>query len=120
MNLKLMFAALSMGLLASTAAPAQDAGSVVVKTIVKTLKNDAGQIIAFPRGPLELTVSSYDIPVGARLPVHADDIRDAYAQEAQKYLDELRRGCLGCLADYQFMDTRTPVEEALHAKFGQP
>ena len=70
MNLKLMFAALSMGLLASTAAPAQDAGSVVVKTIVKTLKNDAGQIIAFPCGPLELTVSSYDIPVGARLPVH--------------------------------------------------
>ncbi len=61
-----------------------------------------------------------ELETGARLPVHADEIREAYAQEVQKYLDELRRGCLGSLADYQFMDTRTPVEEALHAKFGQP
>ncbi len=61
-----------------------------------------------------------ELETGARMPVYADEIRDAYAQEVQKYLDELRRGCLGSLADYQFMDTRTPVEEALHAKFGQP
>jgi hypothetical protein len=61
-----------------------------------------------------------ELETGARLPVHADEIRDAYAQEVQKFLDELRRGCLGSLADYQLMDTRTPVEEALHAKFGQP
>ena len=61
-----------------------------------------------------------ELETGARLPVHADEIRDAYAAEVQKFLDELRRGCLGSLADYQLMDTRTPVEEALHAKFGQP
>lgn len=61
-----------------------------------------------------------ELETGARMPVYADEIRDAYTLEVQKYLDELRRGCLGSLADYQFMDTRTPVEEALHAKFGQP
>ena len=70
MYLKLMLAALSVGLLSSTTVPAQEAGSVVVKTIVNTLKNDAGQPISFPRGHLELTVLSFDIPVGARLPVH--------------------------------------------------
>lgn len=61
-----------------------------------------------------------ELETGARLPVHADEIRDAYAQEVQKYLDEIRRGCFGSAADYYLMDTRTPVEEALHAKFGQP
>ncbi len=70
MYLKSMIAALSFCLLSSAAAQAQEAGPIVVKTIVKTVKNDAGQPIAFPRGHLELTVSSYDIPVGARLPVH--------------------------------------------------
>ena len=70
MHLKLMFAALTVGLLLSAAVQAQEAGTVVVKTIVKTLKNDTGQPIAFPGGHLELTVLSYDIPVGARLPVH--------------------------------------------------
>lgn len=59
-----------------------------------------------------------ELETGARLTVHADEIRDAYAREVEKYLDELRRGCLGSLADYQLMDTRTPVGEALHAKFG--
>ncbi len=61
-----------------------------------------------------------ELETGARLPVHADEIREAYAQEVQKFLDEIRRGCLDCLADYHLIDTRTPVEEALHAKFGQP
>jgi len=77
---------------------------------------DAAEIALNFSGFVELR----ELETGARLPVHADEIRDAYAQEVQKYLDELRRGCLGSLADYQFMDTRTPVEEALHAKFGQP
>ena len=29
---------------------------------------------------------------------------------------ELRRGCLDCLADYRLLNTRTPLEEALHLK----
>jgi len=60
-----------------------------------------------------------ELETGARLPVEADEIRDAYANEVGKYLDEIRRGCLGSLADYHLIDTRTPVEQTLHAKFGQ-
>ena len=60
-----------------------------------------------------------DLETGARLPVHADDLREAYAEEVQKFLDEIRRGCLDCLADYHLIDTRWPVEETLHAKFGR-
>jgi uncharacterized protein (DUF58 family) len=60
-----------------------------------------------------------ELETGARLPVAADDIREAYAGEVRKFLDEIRRGCSGSLADYQLIDTRTPVEKALHAKFGQ-
>lgn len=61
-----------------------------------------------------------ELETRTRLPVYADEIREAYAQEVQKFLDEIRRGCHGSLADYQLMDTRTPVAGALHAKFGQP
>jgi hypothetical protein len=61
-----------------------------------------------------------ELETGARLPVAADEIREAYANEVAKYLEEIRRGCLGSLADYRLIDTRTPVEEMLHAKFGQP
>ncbi len=60
-----------------------------------------------------------ELETGARLPVEAGEIREAYANEVQKYLDEIRRGCLGSMADYHLIDTRTPVEETLHAKFGQ-
>jgi uncharacterized protein (DUF58 family) len=60
-----------------------------------------------------------ELETGARLPVHGDEVREAYAEEVRKFLDEVRRGCLGSLADYQLVDTRVPVEEMLHAKFGQ-
>jgi uncharacterized protein (DUF58 family) len=60
-----------------------------------------------------------ELETGERLPVQADELREAYAQEVQKFLDEIRRGCLDCLADYWLVDTRAPVEEVLHAKFGQ-
>ena len=60
-----------------------------------------------------------ELETGDRLPVHADEIREAYAAEARKFLDEIRRGCGGCPAEYHLVDTRTPVEEALHARFGR-
>ena len=60
-----------------------------------------------------------ELETGARLPVHGDEVREAYAEEVRKFLDEVRRGCLGCHADYHLVDTRVPVEEMLHAKFGQ-
>ena len=60
-----------------------------------------------------------EMETGARLPVAADELREAYAGEVAKFLEEIRRGCLGSLADYHLIDTRAPVEETLHAKFGQ-
>jgi uncharacterized protein (DUF58 family) len=60
-----------------------------------------------------------ELETGARLPVEGDEIREAYANEVSKFLEEIRRGCLGSLADYHLIDTRTPVEVTLHAKFGQ-
>jgi uncharacterized protein (DUF58 family) len=60
-----------------------------------------------------------ELETGARLPVEGDEIREAYAHEVSRFLEEIRRGCLGSLADYHLIDTRTPVEETLHAKFGQ-
>jgi uncharacterized protein (DUF58 family) len=60
-----------------------------------------------------------ELETGARLPVEGEEIREAYASEVGKFLEEIRRGCLGSLADYHLIDTRTPVEVTLHAKFGQ-
>jgi hypothetical protein len=60
-----------------------------------------------------------ELETGARLPVEADEIREAYASEVARFLDEIRRGCTGSLADYYLVDTRAPVEQTLHAKFGQ-
>lgn len=60
-----------------------------------------------------------DLETGERIPVQADEVRDAYAQEVRKFLDEIRRGCLDCLADYHLIDTRTSLEETFHARFGQ-
>ncbi len=81
-------------------------------------------MILQPLDPAELSLNFSglaelrELETGARLPVHADELREAYAAEVQKYLDELRRGCLSSQADYHLIDTRTPVEETLHAKFG--
>ena len=60
-----------------------------------------------------------ELETGARLPVDAGQIREAYAGEVAKFLEEIRRGCLGSLADYHLIDTRAPVEETLHARFSQ-
>ena len=59
-----------LGAAVAVAAEAKEAAPVVVKEIVKTMKNDAGQAIALPRGPLQLVVSTYDIAPGAKLPQH--------------------------------------------------
>jgi uncharacterized protein (DUF58 family) len=60
-----------------------------------------------------------ELETGARLPVAADELREAYASEVSLFLEEIRRGCGGSMADYHLIDTRTPVEQTLHAKFGQ-
>jgi quercetin dioxygenase-like cupin family protein len=49
---------------------AREPAPVVVKEIVRTMKNDVGQAITVPSGHLQLVVSTYDIAPGARLPQH--------------------------------------------------
>lgn len=46
------------------------AAKVIVKPLVSTMTTAAGQPIALPQGDVEVVVSSYEIPVGATLPVH--------------------------------------------------
>jgi hypothetical protein len=57
-----------------------------------------------------------ELETGARLSVQADELTAAYRQAVEHYLEELRRGCTDCLADYRLIDTRTPLEEALRFK----
>jgi uncharacterized protein (DUF58 family) len=60
-----------------------------------------------------------ELETGARLAVNADELREAYAQEVRRFLDELRRGCAGCLAEYHVLDTRQPVEDVLHKRLNR-
>ncbi len=65
----LMATALGMALL-STAATAQEPGKAVVTPLLDTTVTASGQPIALPPGPVQLTVSRFEIPPGASLPVH--------------------------------------------------
>ena len=44
--------------------------AVIVRELVKTVRNDAGQAIRLPPGPLQFIASTYDIAPGAKLPQH--------------------------------------------------
>jgi uncharacterized protein (DUF58 family) len=81
--------------------------------VMQTL--DAAELNLGFNGLVELR----DMETGDRLPVRADEVREAYASEVRKFLDEIRRGCQGSLAEHHLIDTRTPLEETLHAKFGR-
>jgi uncharacterized protein (DUF58 family) len=62
---------------------------------------------------LEGLVELRDLETGERLVVEAAEIREAYNRELERYQEELRRGCLDCLAQYRLIDTRTAIEDAL-------
>lgn len=55
-----------------------------------------------------------DVETGQRLIVEADDIRHAYRQAVERYIEEVRLVCAECLADYHLVDTHRPVEASLH------
>jgi quercetin dioxygenase-like cupin family protein len=69
------------------------AKTVVVKEIVDSFSNDAGQRIRLPSGPLRLVVSTYDIAPGALLPWHKHPYqRYAYVVEGDLTVDQAGRG----------------------------
>jgi uncharacterized protein (DUF58 family) len=57
-----------------------------------------------------------ELETGEKMVVEADEIKAAYTREVEKYLQEVRQGCAECMADYHFVDTRLPIEEALHRR----
>jgi uncharacterized protein (DUF58 family) len=51
-----------------------------------------------------------------RLVVDPDELREAYAAEVERYLDEVRAACDEVAADYALTPTATPLEPALGAR----
>jgi quercetin dioxygenase-like cupin family protein len=62
--------ALTFLILACLGLPARAGEPVVVTRLLSATETAAGQPIMPPAGPVEVTVSTYDIAPGARLPVH--------------------------------------------------
>src|SRR4051812_42028948 len=62
--------ACALVVLLGLAGPALADDPVVVKTILSTTTTAAGQALVLPQGPVQLTVSTYDIAPGAQLAVH--------------------------------------------------
>ena len=62
--------AYALVVLIGLAGPALADDPVVVKTIISTTMTAAGQPLVLPQGPVQLTVSTYDIAPGAQLGVH--------------------------------------------------
>jgi uncharacterized protein (DUF58 family) len=92
----------------------------LVKGLQHLRHNKHEILVLQPLDPAEMSLDFMglaelrELETGARLVVQADELREAYAQEVQKFLEEIRRGCLDSLAEYHLLDTRQPVEEVLH------
>jgi len=60
---------------------------------------------------LSLPISGFadltEMESGHKLTVDLDEVRDSYVGEVNRYLDELRRGCMGLRFAYILTDTRT-------------
>ena len=57
-----------------------------------------------------------ELETGAKLLLHTEEFKDAYAAEVQRHVETLRKGCADCFAEYHLVDTRKPIEEALHMR----
>jgi uncharacterized protein (DUF58 family) len=73
---------------------------------------DPGEVRLSFAGHAELR----ELETHAKLVIEADELRDAYAREVDRYLAELRQGCADLPAEYHLVDTRRPVEEALQLR----
>jgi quercetin dioxygenase-like cupin family protein len=61
--------------------PAEYAQAVKVTPVLTTSATDSGQPIVLPQKDVQISVSTYEIPVGAKLPVHKHPYpRYAYVQ----------------------------------------
>jgi len=69
--------------------------------------------------PFDGLVELRELETSRKLVVEATEIKTAYARAVERHLDALQRGCTDCMADYFRMETRMPVEEALHRRAGR-
>jgi quercetin dioxygenase-like cupin family protein len=105
-------AALSVVLL-STGALAQEPGKAVVTPLLDTTVTASGQPITLPSGPVELTVSRFEIPPGASLPVH----KHPYQRYAYVLAGSLRvtNAETGAVYDYKPGDMVVEVLDTWHS-----
>lgn len=66
--------------------------------------------------PFDGLVELRELETAKKMVVEASEIKEAYGRSVARYLDTLQRGCTDCLADYFLMETKLPVEEALHRR----
>ena len=57
-----------------------------------------------------------ELETGNRMVVDIEEIRSAYRDEVQNFLDEVRTGCAECMADYLLIDTQFPIEDSLYKR----
>ncbi|MEI7729448.1 MAG: DUF58 domain-containing protein [Verrucomicrobiota bacterium] len=57
-----------------------------------------------------------ELETSHKLVVQADEIRDAYAHEVQRFIERLSKGCMDCLADYHLVETRKSIEDTMHMR----
>jgi len=57
-----------------------------------------------------------ELETGRKMVIDVEDIRNAYTVEVERHIDGLRQGCVDCQAEYHFIDTRTPLVDALHQR----
>jgi len=71
-------------------------------------------------GELRLTFTGHaelrELETRAKMVIEADEIKDAYAREVDRYLTELRQGCAQTNAEYHLVNTRHPIEEAIQLR----
>ena len=63
--------------------------------------------------PFEGPVQFHGLETGMRVSCNPRLLREAYLEEVDSYLEEIRRVALNCGADYCRINTKTPVETAL-------
>lgn len=79
-------------------------------TVLHTL--DPGELRLNFTGHAELR----ELETREKMVIEADEIKDAYAREVERYLTEIRQGCADCYADYNLVDTRRPVEDTIQLR----
>jgi len=63
--------------------------------------------------PYEKQITLEDLETGEKLQINAADLREAYQQQVQDYLGEVRRACTGGDSEYHTIYTDMPYEKAL-------